>query len=157
MQKMMYSIQADVMLNMTKPHMSRVIWAKQPKNEKSDVWFIIDGMTAYRVFRSDLAISEDWLLKNCGAPANIDGLLSGYHERASEYIPLQKTGYKLIDGGKRQLAMYSCSKFTSYVNEKLYSRYFKNDNFTFWAKDEKSPIMVMFYDDVVGIVIPVRL
>lgn len=133
-------------------------WYKDDKN--GDYGLIVDGCCSSLVIipKSEFSISEEWLLKEIGAPCNLNGLMQDIIYNDIEYKLAQKTGYTIMSDGK-QVAIYDTGEKQAYIYENLYKGILntKNPNLRFWVRSEKHPVVVKYYDLIVYVILPVKV
>ena len=132
-------------------------WCKDDK--KGEYGLIVDGCGSSLVIipKSEFSISEEWLLKEIGAPCNLNGLMQDIIYNDIEYKLAQKTGYKIV--GEKQLAIYDTDEKQAYINENLYKGILnsKNLDLRFYVRSEKHPVIVKYYDRIVYVILPVKV
>ena len=132
-------------------------WCKDDK--KGEYGLIVDGCGSSLVIipKSEFSISEEWLLKEIGAPCNLNGLMQDIIYNDIEYKLAQKTGYKIV--GEKQLAIYDTGEKQAYINENLYKGILnsKNLDLRFYVRSEKHPVIVKYYDRIVYVILPVKV
>ena len=133
-------------------------WCKDDKN--GDYGLIVDGCGSSLVIipKSEFSISEEWLLKEIGAPCNLNGLMQDIIYNDIEYKLAQKTGYTIMSDGK-QLAIYDTGEKQAYIYENIYKGILntKNPDLRFWVRSDKHPVIVKYYDLIVYVILPVKV